>query len=222
MITSMPKWVEYGTFVLALTAGCINAIGLLGFAHQAVSHLSGTATQLGANLIAGNLTELLHLFAILLSFMLGAAVSGFVLSGISLKLGRHYDSLLWAEAGLLAGAALLLVLGNTVGHYLASAACGLQNALVTTYSGAIIRTTHITGIFTDLGIMLGAAGRGKTLNKRRFTLFIIIIVGFTLGGSLGAALFAKLNFYALFVPAATCGALAIVYRLFTRQMLAKP
>lgn len=40
MISQLPKWVEFGAFILALVAGYVNAIGLLGFDHQSVSHLS--------------------------------------------------------------------------------------------------------------------------------------------------------------------------------------
>jgi uncharacterized membrane protein YoaK (UPF0700 family) len=47
-----------------------------------------------------------------------------------------------------------------VATFWASAACGLQNAMVSTYSGAIIRTTHITGTVTDLGAMIGQYLRG--------------------------------------------------------------
>ncbi|MDY6889953.1 MAG: DUF1275 domain-containing protein, partial [Pseudomonadota bacterium] len=47
MLTKLPKWVEYGAFTLAFIAGIVNAIGLLGFEHQAISHLSGSVTLLG-------------------------------------------------------------------------------------------------------------------------------------------------------------------------------
>ena len=64
--------------------------------------------------------------------------------------------------------------GSPLGHYLASAACGLQNALVTNYSGATIRTTHVTGIFTDLGLMIGARLRGRPFDRRKALLFLLI------------------------------------------------
>ncbi|WP_156312572.1 DUF1275 family protein [Marinagarivorans algicola] len=60
---------------------------------------------------------------------------------------------------------------------MASSACGLQNALITIYSGAVIRTTHTTGIFTDLGIMLGSKLRGEPFDKRKALLFLVIICG---------------------------------------------
>ena len=101
MVSKLPKWVEYGAFVLALIAGSVNAVGLLGFTHQAISHLSGSATLIGASIITAPLTDMLHLVAILFSFMFGAAFSGFFLRSRTLKLSRHYDSLLLVEGGLL-------------------------------------------------------------------------------------------------------------------------
>ena len=53
MISRLPSWVEAGAFSLALMAGVVNAVGLLGFSHQAVSHLTGTSTLLGAALRGG-------------------------------------------------------------------------------------------------------------------------------------------------------------------------
>lgn len=217
MLSRLPKWVEYGAFLLALVAGSVNAVALLGFHHQAVSHLSGTATLIGSVLLNPSSSELFHLLGILLSFVLGSAISGIMLTGTSLKLGRFYDVLLLLEAILLALAMVMLLNGHTTGHYFASAACGLQNALATTYSGAVIRTTHLTGIFTDLGIMMGGFLRGKALDKRKALLFTIIVLGFILGGFLGSILFVKVGFFALGVPAGICFVLAIVYRWYSQN-----
>lgn len=212
MLSRLPKWVEYGAFLLALVAGSVNAVALLGFHHQAVSHLSGTATLIGSVLFSQSSDALLHLIGILLSFVIGSAISGYMLTGRSLKLGRFYDVLLVLEALFLLIAMYLLLNNYTSGHYLASAACGLQNALATTYSGAIVRTTHLTGIFTDLGIMLGEALQGKPLDRRKACLFIIIVLGFICGGALGSWLFLTLSFWALSIPAFVCFVLAVLYR----------
>jgi len=218
VLSRLPKWVEYGAFMLALVAGSVNAVALLSFQHQAVSHLSGTATLIGSELLNPKTDTLLHLIGILLSFLLGSAISGFMLTGTSLKLGRFYDVLLVIEAIFLLVAMYLLLNNQTSGHYFASAACGLQNALATTYSGAVIRTTHLTGIFTDLGIMLGGAFQGKALDRRKVFLFIIIVVGFIVGGSMGAWLFQKIGFYTLCVPSALCVCLAILYRSYNARL----
>ncbi|MEI8618012.1 DUF1275 family protein [Pseudoalteromonas sp. B193] len=65
----------------------------MGFEHQAISHVSGSVTLLGIKATT-NPSAALLLLSIIISFMLGSALSGFLLSGGSLKLGRHYDTLL--------------------------------------------------------------------------------------------------------------------------------
>lgn len=217
MLSQLPKWVEFGAFFLALIAGCINAIGLLGFEHQSVSHLSGTATLLGTELLSLTFQRIFHLVGILLSFLGGACIAGFLLHGSTLKLGRHYDTALFIEFILLCLSSWLLASGSFYGHFLASAACGLQNALATTYSGAIIRTTHVTGIFTDLGIMLGSIFRGQPLDKRKAKLFAFIVWGFILGGTFGAVLFSKFLFKALYIPAVVCLLMALAYRVYAKS-----
>lgn len=216
MSEKLPRWIEYGAFILALSAGCINVIGLLGIEHQSISHLSGTATLVG-NAFAYHHQALFHLIFILLSFLLGAAISGLFLAGRSIKSGRHYDSLLVIEGLLLLTAMLLMQDGSLIGHYLASCACGIQNALATRYSGAIVRTTHVTGIFTDLGIMLGARLRGEAIEKRRAILFILIILGFIMGGALGSLLFNYFAFWAFTAPVSICFLLAFSYRVFVKN-----
>ncbi|MGB2254690.1 MAG: YoaK family protein [Spongiibacter marinus] len=220
MIHSLPRWLELGAFTLALLAGIVNAVGLLGFAHQSVSHLSGTATLLGAGLLSD--TGAWHLLAILLSFLLGAAISGYLNRSETLSLGRHYDTLLVIEGALLLIAIAFLQREQGAGHYFASAACGLQNAMATRYSGAVVRTTHVTGLFTDLGIMIGAALRGEHFDRRKAILFMLIILGFTGGGSVGAWLYAGLGFFALTIPAVLCFLLALAYRITRLRAASTP
>lgn len=219
VITKLPRWVEYSAFLLAMVAGLVNSIGLLGFRHQAISHLSGTATLLGTGIVNSSLFEVSHLFIVLLSFLIGAAISGYYLRSGALRLGRNYSGLLVLEAVLLFGTIFFLREDLLFGHYLASAACGLQNALATTYSGAIVRTTHVTGIFTDLGIMIGAKLRGGQFDKRKALLFLLIIAGFVSGGTFGAYLFTMLEFKALFVPAVICLLLAMAYSIYSARAL---
>lgn len=210
MFTKLPRWVEVGGFSLAAIAGAVNAIGLLGFKHQAVSHLTGISTLLGLALVNVEAMESLHLFFILLSFMLGAALSGLIINNEILQLGRRYSVALFIEAALLILAMLALSHGSNIGHFLASAACGLQNGMVSTYSGATIRTTHVSGIFTDLGTMFGARLRGQLLDKRKALLYLLLIVGFIVGGSLGAYGYQQLQFGAFALPAAAACVLGIV------------
>ncbi|ATC83270.1 DUF1275 domain-containing protein [Pseudoalteromonas sp. A3] len=218
MLTKLPNWVEYGAFALAFIAGIVNAVGLLGFEHQAISHLSGSVTLLGIKLMSSTSAALL-LMSIILSFMLGSALSGFLLTGGSLKLGRHYDTLLFIEGLLLLLSAYLLSRAHVYGITLASAACGLQNALATNYSGAVVRTTHLTGIFTDLGLMIGKALKGEPFDTRKGVIFILIIAGFLLGGVCGFMLYEHLALLALTVPAGACFILSLTYRVYRIRAL---
>lgn len=215
MISKLPRWVEWGAFFLALLAGSVNAVGLLGFQHQSVSHLSGTATLFGVQLASSG-DAVWHLAGVLLSFLVGAVLSGLIIGGTALQLGRHYSIALLIEGLLLLAAMWLLQRGSHSGMYLASAACGLQNALVTTYSGALIRTTHVTGLFTDLGIMIGLRLRGRPFDRRRALLYGVIISGFILGGAAGAGLFGALGFGALLVPGLMAMLLALGYAVVAR------
>jgi len=211
MITKLSPWVEIGGFFLALIAGSVNAIGILGFAHEAVSHLSGTATLLAISANSEQSTTSLHLLCILLSFLAGAVVSGILIGDQSLQLGRRYGWALALESCLLILAMMALNRQSSSGHYFASAACGLQNAMATTYSGAVIRTTHVTGLFTDLGLVLGYWLRGMPLQTRKVFLFCTLIAGFISGGVIGAFLYKIWAYSALLFPALGCLSLAVAY-----------
>lgn len=214
MISKLPPWVEIGGFVLALIAGAANAIGLLGFEHQAISHLTGIWTLLGLQISSLNWASVCHLGLIVASFVLGAALSGLIVRDAALQLGRRYGVALLAESLLLFGAMVALNLGSKSGHLLASAACGLQNALASTFSGAIVRTTHVTGLFTDLGVMIGTRLRGLPTDGRRLKLYLLLIAGFIFGASLGGFAYARWAFNALALPATLALSLSLSYWLY--------
>lgn len=217
MFTKLPRWVEVGGFWLASIAGAVNAIGLLGFKHQAVSHLTGTSTLLGLSLVTRDTADIVHLFLILAAFVVGAAVSGVLIGKEALRLGHRYGVALLLESALLFTAMWALGRGSTSGHFLASAACGLQNGMVTTYTGATIRTTHVSGLFTDLGTMLGHRLRGHPLDTRKAFLYLLLITGFVFGGTWGAFAFERVEFLALAIPATAAGSLALVYWIYSRR-----
>lgn len=185
---------------MAAIAGAINAIGLLGFQHQAISHVTGATSALSLSIVNADLTAAAHLLLTLLAFILGAVISGTIVENAVLRLGPRYSWALSVEAGLLLAAMLLLGQGYVSGHYLASAACGLQNGMVSTYSGAIVRTTHMTGLFTDLGTMLGSRLRGHPIDNRRMLIYLLLISGFVLGGIIGGIGFQCWRFHSLLLP----------------------
>lgn len=189
----------------------MNVVGLLGFEHQAVTHLTGTTSLLAAALADLNVTAILHFTAVIGSFMAGTVMSGFIIQDSTLQLGRRYGFALLLESLLLCLSVPLLRLNSPCGIYTASCACGLQNAMVSTYSGAVVRTTHLSGMFTDLGIFLGHFLRGLPVDVRRLRLCFLIITGFLIGGIAGAAAFHPFSYATLFIPGALTATAALAY-----------
>ena len=216
----LPRWVWIGAVALACVAGMVNVIGYLGFEHQAITHLTGTTSLLGAALAQGDLRAIVHLWGMLIAFCVGAMLSGLVIQDQTLKLGRRYGVALALEAALLLLAIPLFKQQQIWGALLAAMACGLQNAMVTTYSGAAVRTTHLSGMFTDLGIGLGHLLRGMPLPMRRLTLSGLIISGFLGGGVLGAWFYRHWGYDALLAPALLTGSTGIGYVLYRQWVQA--
>ena len=200
--------------MLGFVAGMVNVVGLLGFEHQAITHLTGTTSLLAAALAERNGAAALHLAAVIGAFLTGTILSGFLIQDSTLKLGRRYGVALLLESLLLCVAVPLFEHRNDLGLYCAACACGLQNAMVSTYSGAIIRTTHLSGIFTDLGILLGHSLRGVPVDPRRRRLYLLIVSAFLGGGWVGTMIFPHFGYRTLFVPGAITAVTALAYGLY--------
>lgn len=214
MISRLPKWVGIGAWALAFVAGMVNVVGFMSFEHQAVTHLTGTTSMLGAAIAEGRGRDVMGLVLVIVSFLAGAMLSGFIIQDSALRLGRRYGVVLVLESFLLCVAALLLRSHHSTGMYLAAGACGLQNAMATTYSGAVIRTTHLSGMFTDLGISLGHLLRGLPVEPRRLRISWIIISAFLAGGIGGASAFHWWSYNTLFIPAALTGLTGMAYGIY--------
>lgn len=217
MIHKLDTWAWVGGALLAGIAGMANAIGYLSYSHQSVTHLTGTATLLGIAVTAPASASALHLGLVLLAFLIGATASGFIIQHHTLKLGRRYGVALGLEGLLLVVAALLMRRQHGSGAYFASAAFGLQNAMATTYSGAVLRTTHVTGLVTDLGAILGHALRGLPVDGPRIRLYLLVLSAFITGGVLGGCLFQSVGTDALFYPAALTLLVAATYGTYAHH-----
>ncbi|HEY9254675.1 MAG TPA: YoaK family protein [Stenotrophomonas sp.] len=218
---ALPRWVWIGAVTLSAAAGMINVIGYLGFNQQVVSHVTGTTSLLGVELARGQWHDAGFVWGLLIAFSLGATLSGLLIQNQQLQLGRRYGVALLLESMLILAAIPLYAQHPPWATWLLAMACGLQNAMATTYSGAVVRTTHLTGMFTDLGIGLGHLLRGLPLQTRRLVLCGFIISGF-LGGSLaGAWLFAHFHYRALYLPAAITGITGGIYFGYRQWMLVR-
>jgi len=215
VLRQLPRWAWFGTAVLSLIAGLVNAAGYLGFRHQSISNMTGNTSLLGIALGKGDLGEALHWALTVAAFVLGAMLSGMIVQQSTLRLGRRYGVALIVESALLFAAVPLLDASDSLGLYLASIAVGLQNGMVSAYSGMVIRTTHVTGIFTDLGIYLGHLLRGLPVDTLRLRVCMLVATCFMSGSAVGAVLFERMQDRSLLIPAmltGLCGLAYVAYR----------
>jgi uncharacterized membrane protein YoaK (UPF0700 family)/anti-anti-sigma regulatory factor len=218
---------------LAWVAGYTNILTLLTCTWP-TSHVTGTVSQWGLDLIQQRWGLLLITSYLLITFVAGA-----MLSALFTETGRRrgWESIyvlpVAAQAALLAGFALLVELfyrdAKATGALLygmtglASLAMGLQNATITRISGGVVRTTHMTGVLTDLGLetvqfLFWLRDRRRNSpplppralihgvqhhpSARRLALLGSIIGSFALGAGLGAAAFEAFPRWAMFPPVA--------------------
>ncbi|MEI7038213.1 YoaK family protein [Fulvimonas yonginensis] len=217
VLRQLPRWAWIGGGALAFVAGLVNAAGYLGFRRQSISNLTGSTTLLGTALGTADAGEALHWALSLLAFVVGAMLSGIIVQKSTLKLGRPYGVALVLESLLLFAAVPLLDRELSAGLWLASMACGLQNGMVSTYSGMVFRTTHVSGMFTDLGVYLGHRLRGLEVDTLRVRLCLLVIGAFMFGGAAGAVLFVHLKEHTLLIPAALTGLCGTLYSLYRQR-----
>ncbi len=207
-------------YLLAFLSGTVNVGGL--FACQIfVTHVTGFATMFGVDLAKGLWVNALGMLSIPLYFLGGAMLAGFLIERrIHAGQKPHYA----IAMGTVCISLLTAAVGGSLGWFgdfgtalevrhdywllvLLCGASGLQNAIVTSVSGAVVRTTHLTGITTDLGIglirVLFPTQNEETLkregnaNRLRMTLIIAFIVGSAVGG----IVYLKFGYWGFLLPA---------------------
>lgn len=217
-LTKDRPWIFAGAAMLAAVAGYVNVV-VLGVFAVPVSHMSGAVSRLGIDLATANRADLAVILAIVTGFLAGAVISGAIIGNRKLVPGRRYGFTLLLEGGVLAVATSYLHTGRAAGIVLAALACGIQNAMASSYYGLVIRTTHVTGIVTDIGVMIGYWLRGRRVRIWKFLLLVAILVGFFAGGLTGAVVFRAMGRAALSLASAGClaaGAMYFVWRHLRR------
>ena len=193
-------------FGLAFVAGSINAGGFLAI-QQYTSHMTGIVSAMADNLVLGTYGLVLMGGIGLLSFLAGAVCSTVMVNlARQRELNAEYalplllEALLLLVFGILGGwlvdeRGLLFLVRVPVMVMLLCFIMGLQNAVITKLSGAVIRTTHITGVVTDIGIELGRLlVRSAQFNKKHLSMLSRLVLAFFIGGVTGALGFKQVGY----------------------------
>ena len=208
---TLPLWIQLGAFFLAVNAGMINVLGLVTILHQSVSHMTGNVSMLAMALIAWQPATIIYLILVLLCYVIGSFYSGLILGNSHFSLTRRYGVPLSLVAFFIVLCWLLLPYFPRYALLWACVAMGVQNAMVSHYKGTIIRTTHLSGVLTDLGLALGYKARGLPVESKRVVLHLLILAGFIVGGILASWLYPYLKLNAFLIPAALSLIMSAVY-----------
>ncbi|RAV28805.1 DUF1275 domain-containing protein [Sinomicrobium soli] len=181
--------------ILSFVAGVVNIAGILSLGTLTTNVTGHFAYFSRAFVDRDHHWALLHLLFIFF-FLLGAFVSGW----LSEMLGRTREKLSYLVPIFIEFVILLAIAvtgtGDDVSYLQGVMACsllfamGLQNALVTKISQSVVRTTHLTGLFTDLGIELSQLffyrrSQHSQWLRRGIYLKLTIIACFFIGGIIG-------------------------------------
>jgi len=226
---------------LAFVAGYTNAVCVYAAFTTATSHMTGVIARLASASVPdarppGETLLGIPEAVVLLGFLCGAVSAGTVIGpSVYFRMRfttRHGAALLLESAALLL--ALLLLGGNlVVGRFFAGFAMGLQNGVTTIYSGALLRTTHMTGVVTDIGVLLGEriheaihALVGRTEERPlvhtemwRLKVLVPLLGAFYLGAVAGVQAFFTGGIVALAFPAAAAATGGIAAILYDRYKL---
>ena len=187
--------------VLCVVAGATNAGGFLAVG-QYTSHMSGILSSVADNVVLGQLQLAAAGLALLSAFIGGSMTTTWI---VNWSLRRQMRSAF--ARPLLVESALLLIFGlfgTGINHFaglfvpltvlLLCFIMGLQNAVITKISHAEIRTTHVTGLLTDLGIEIGkllyingpAYSQKVVANRSKLRIHALLVFSFLGGALLGA------------------------------------
>lgn len=180
------RMVVVGAGCLSVCAGIINGLMLVSHFHVGVSHMTGAVSALAVDVVVDNSDHLIRIGAIIIGFFIGCVMSGGIVGHKQLQPGRRYGIALMLEGVLLMISAGLFTQFSVLSAAAAACACGLQNGMASDYLGLILRTTHVTGIVTDLGVMIGRRLRGQHIDGWQTLTLSVILLGFAGGGFAGA------------------------------------
>jgi uncharacterized membrane protein YoaK (UPF0700 family) len=228
--------VRAGGAILAFSAGITNAVAF-HVLRKLVGHVTGTTAKIGLGWEDSAAADASDMFFLLLSFVLGSMFTGFLIAKDTMHFGMAlYDFCLITESALLVCTALAHE--HDIAPYLASAAGGLQNAMCTHWGGAVVRTTHVTGLFTDVGLLMGRMlsifCRKRCGSKfddfdrafveddlSKLSALFSIALAYIIGVFIGAHLYIAMEHWAFLVPAGITGSIGLTYSVYRVFVLRK-
>lgn len=189
--------------ILSLVAGMVNVVGFLAI-QQLTTNVTGHFALFINDVANAEFWKGTVYFFYILSFFLGALSSSLLIEGIRLHKRLNIFLLPVLLEALILLTVVIMVRIFPLSHFPDLIAClllfamGLQNSTVTKISNAVVRTTHLTGLFTDLGIEIAHLFFPRSFPfrdklKATIKLRIYIISFFFAGGLVGGFFYSELE-----------------------------
>lgn len=173
--------------ILALLAGLINTIAVFGYDGTTVSHVTGLISKFAISVSTGDLKGCLDFLSVIAAFFVGAVAAGIATGERAFHLDIAYGCIIFA-IGILVLFPIILPPKSSV--VLFALLMGLQNGMVVSFNGILVRSTHMTGNLTDFAVYLGYRIRGNKSEKPVSGLVpALTLSGFTVGGIIGILLY---------------------------------
>lgn len=211
----LPNWILSVVFMLAINAGMINVLGLITVLNQSVSHMTGNVSLFAQSLVMGQSTQVIYLSWVVFSYMVGASCSGFILGNSHFNLGLRYSIPIILVTLFILLCWLFIPYFPRYALLWACIAMGVQNAMISHYQGSIIRTTHLSGVLTDLGLALGYGLKGLKTDIRKIVLNLLILIGFIVGGVIACFAHAYLQLHAFLIPTMLSLTMCVIYGIIS-------
>ena len=210
--------------VMSSIAGALNAVGFL-VAGSFTANMTGNISAF-ADAIAGGAIALALAFAgLVIAFICGAgSIALFIQFGERRRLRMVYALAILIEAAVLMLLGILMLLDRSQETLLVivlSFVMGLQNAVTTMISKARVRTTHVSGMATDIGIELAGLMGDDTLKREaipKLRLHSLTLTCFAGGGIVGALTFGLIGSWLFVTAAAILFVVAIPGTVRARQI----
>lgn len=204
--------ISIGGTLLTINAGFINAVTAL-HSGMFTSHVTGTYTRAGISIEQSDGAMFAEYFMLIICFMFGSFLSSLLVPYQTFYLGRAYNLVFMLGTVFLIFSALLGIIWpeSTAFAFFVAISCGMQNAMTTGYSGSVLRTTHMTGMTTDVGIILGKLAKGDRKDLWKLAIFLPMMAGFLIGGIIGAKAVSDLGVYALFMNVVLFAGTGVLY-----------
>ena len=195
--------------LLTMLAGGLNAISIIGYNATTISHVTGLISRASILLTIPSWELAWTTLKVIIAFFMGAVLTGFITGERAFVLKKRYGFII-ITIGVLIIVPYFLPVEYSI--LLFAFLMGMQNGMIVSFRGIVVRMTHMSGNLTDLAVYIGYKIKGNK-NEKLITGLIplIAILSFFTGGVLGMLLYQRIKNVVFFIMSGIYIGVGILY-----------